>query len=186
MESRTNRTVIGVFSTWEKAEAAIDDLLDQGFLNSEIGAVTSDSDGSASRRTLDRRPKSRTDLEDEGEDAATGAITGTAAGVGIGGLIGLGVLSGVIPVIGPALFAGTLGVLASNAAGGAAVAGVIGALMSWGVSEAEAKHYESEIAAGRVVVTVAAGTRSTIARDVMKAHGASVREAGVPASSTAY
>ena len=186
MESRTNRTVVGVFSTWEKAESAIDDLLDQGFLNSEIGAVTRDADGSTAKRTLERRSPTNVDLDDDGneDDAATGAITGAAAGVGIGGLIGLGVLSGVIPVIGPALFAGTLGVLASNAAGGAAVAGVIGALMSWGVSEEEAKHYEGEIAAGRVVVTVAAGARSSVARDVLKAHGASIRESGV--ASNAY
>lgn len=184
MESRTNRTVIGVFSNWEKAEAAIDDLLDQGFLDSEIGAVTRDADGSASQRTLGRRNRTPVDVDDdgEGEDAATGAITGAAAGVGIGGLIGLGVLSGIIPVIGPALFAGTLGVLASNAAGGAAVAGVIGALMSWGVSEEDARHYEGEIAAGRVVVTVAAGARCEVARGILKAHGASIRDSVVPSS----
>ena len=41
-------------------------------------------------------------------------------------VIGLGVVSGVVPVIGPAIAAGTLGVILSNAAAGAAVAALAG------------------------------------------------------------
>ena len=173
MDPRTCTTTIGVFSSWDKAEAAIDELLDEGFLDSEIGVVTRDGEGLSTFRS-----RNNADLEkdDAGDDATAGALTGAAAGVGIGGLIGLGVLSGTIPVIGPALFAGTLGVLASNAAGGAAVAGVIGALTAWGFSEDEATHYQSEIAAGRVVVTVSAGRRCDEARGILQSHGASTRD----------
>ncbi len=183
MDPRTNRTVIGVFTNWDKAEAAIDELLDEGFLESEIGAVTRDGDGVSSRRA-GRDRTGIDDVDNDADEAATGALTGAAAGAGIGGLIGLGVLSGTIPIIGPALFAGTLGVLASNAAGGAAVAGILGALTAWGMSEDDARHYEGEIAAGRVIVTVAAGDRSERARAILGAHGATTRDAAV--SSTAY
>jgi hypothetical protein len=171
MDPRTCNTTIGVFSNWDKAEAAIDELLDEGFLDSEIGVVTREGEGLASFRS-----RADVDASDTADDTTAGALTGAAAGAGIGGLIGLGVLSGTIPVIGPALFAGTFGVLASNAAGGAAVAGVLGALTAWGFSEEEATHYQNEVAAGRVVVTVSAGRRCDEARGILQSHGASTRE----------
>jgi hypothetical protein len=170
MNPSTCTTAIGVFSNWDKAEAAIEDLRSRGFLESEIGVVTRDGEGISKLKSRDL------DLDDDGDDAAAGGLTGAVAGAGIGGLIGLGVLSGMVPVIGPALFAGTLGVLASNAAGGAAVAGVIGALTAWGFSEEEATHYQNEVVAGRVVVTVNAGVRCNEARAILQSHGASTRE----------
>ncbi len=173
MNSRSSTIAVGVFSDREKAEAAIDELLDEGFPDSQIGVVTRQTETSA------RRLDDDDDSDDEGDSAATGAITGAAAGAGIGGLIGLGVLSGVIPIVGPALFAGTLGVLASNAAGGAAVAGLVGALTGWGISEDDARHYEKEIVAGRVVVTVTAGSRTEDARAILSAHGATTKETEV-------
>lgn len=85
-------------------------------------------------------------------------------------------LAGIIPVIGPALFGGTLaGILASNAAGGAAAAGIVGALVGWGVPEEHATHYQSEVAAGRTIVTVTSSQRCDEARAILKAHGASSR-----------
>jgi hypothetical protein len=171
MTPKTCTTAIGVFSNWDKAEAAIDELQSRGFLSSEIGVVTRDGEGVAKLKA-----SNAADLDDEADDAAAGGMAGAVAGAGIGGLIGLGVLSGMVPVIGPALFAGTLGVLASNAAGGAAVAGIIGALTAWGFSEEDATHYQNEIAAGRVVVTVNAGRRCNEARAILQSHGATTRE----------
>lgn len=171
MDPNTCTTAIGVFSSWEKAEAAIEDLRSRGFRENEIGVVSRDMEGISTPRTRDDF-----DVEDEADDVVAGSLTGAAAGAGIGGLIGLGVLSGMIPVVGPAIFAGTLGVLASNAAGGAAVAGVIGALTAWGFSEEDATHYQNEIAAGRVVVTVGAGRRCGEARSILQSHGATIRE----------
>lgn len=164
-------TAVGVFSSWDKAEAAIEELRSRGFRENEIGVVSRDMEGSSTPRRRDD-----IDVDDDADDVVAGSLTGAAAGAGIGGLIGLGVLSGMIPVVGPAIFAGTLGVLASNAAGGAAVAGVIGALTGWGFSEEEATHYQSEVAAGRVVVTVGAGRRCGEARAILQSHGATMRE----------
>ena len=96
---------------------------------------------------------------------------GAAAGAGIGGLVGLGVLAGVIPVIGPAIAAGTLATILTNAAGGAAIAGLSGALIGWGIPEEHAKYYDGQLEAGRVVVTVHAEDRGKSARTILENHG---------------
>ncbi|MDB5335775.1 MAG: hypothetical protein JWN70_1394, partial [Planctomycetaceae bacterium] len=155
MSSLTCTTVVGVFPSRQDADAAVSALYDAGFTSNEIGVVSKTAAG-----TKTTTKKAEAEAENAGEGAAVGAV----AGAGIGALIGAGVLAGVIPVIGPALFAGTLGVLASNAAGGAAVVGVVGALTGWGISGEDAKYYESEVASGRSVVTVTASDRCDEAR----------------------
>lgn len=169
MSTITCTTAVGVFGTRADADAAISALYDAGFTASEIGVVSRDSRGTPAVVTTE------TEAEKEAEDAGEGAVVGAVAGAGIGGLIGAGVLAGVIPVIGPALFAGTLGILASNAAGGAAVAGVIGALMGWGIPKEDAEYYQGEIVAGRTVVTVSGTDRCDEARDIMRRYGATSR-----------
>ena len=76
-------------------------------------------------------------------------------------LAGLGVLSGVIPVIGPAIAGGTLGIILSNAAVGAGVGGLVGALVGAGVPEDEAQYYQDEFESGRTIVTVQAEAAPT-------------------------
>ena len=85
--------------------------------------------------------------------------------------MGLGVLAGVIPVIGPAIAAGTLATILTNAAGGAAIAGLSGALIGWGIPEEHAKYYDGQLQAGRVVVTVHAEDRYDNARTILENHG---------------
>jgi hypothetical protein len=68
-------------------------------------------------------------------------------GLDLGALAGLGVLAGVIPVVGPAIAAGTSGVVLSNAAAEAGIAGLVGALVGAGIPEHEAKQYQEEIEA---------------------------------------
>ncbi len=93
-------------------------------------------------------------------------------GLGLGALAGLGVISGVIPVIGPAIAAGTLGVILSNAAAGAGIVGLVGALIGAGVPEHEAKYYHQEFEAGRTVVTVMSDGRGNEATAILLRHGA--------------
>jgi len=81
-------------------------------------------------------------------------------------------LSGVIPVVGPAIAAGTLGVVLSNAAAGAGIVGLVGALIGAGVPEEEAKYYHSEFEAGRTIVTVKADGRYDDAMAILRRHGA--------------
>ena len=161
MSVSTCSIVVGVFDERSKADRAIDDLVKAGFRNNQIGVVTRD-------------PQGRTVVTTEGEaesHAASGAVTGVVAGAAIGGVVGLGVLSGIIPVIGPAIAAGTLATILTNAAGGAVIAGLSGALIGWGVPEEHAKYYDGQLQAGRVVVTVHTDDRCDRARTILESHG---------------
>jgi uncharacterized membrane protein len=162
MAATTSTTVVGVFNNRTDAERAIEALGKAGFRNDQIGVVTRDEQG----KTVVQKKG-----ETEAKNVGTGATAGAIAGAGIGGLIGLGVLSGVIPVIGPAIAAGTLGTILSNAAGGAAIAGLSGALIGWGVPEEHAKYYEGELHAGRVIVTVQTADRGDSARVILDKFG---------------
>jgi hypothetical protein len=79
-------------------------------------------------------------------------------------------------VIGPILAMGPLAAALVSAAGGAAVAGITGALIGWGIPEEDAKYYEGEVQAGRYVVTVECG-QGDDARDVLRRHGGYDRSA---------
>lgn len=160
MAAKKRSTVVGVFEDRLQADQAIAALKAAGFRDDQIGvAMRHDRQGgeaeSASEETY----------------AEEGAAAGIVTGLGLGALAGLGVLAGMIPVVGPAIAGGTLGVLFSNAAAGAAVAGLAGALIGWGIPEEEAEFYRSEFEAGRTIVTVQAGNRCAEASDIMRQHG---------------
>src|SRR4051794_17608642 len=146
MSSSKSKVVVAAFENRADAEQAVADLHRAGFRDSQIGIVS---------REKARRGGKKNDETYAEEGAATGAI----AGAGVGALVGLGILSGVIPAIGPAIAGGTLGVILANAAGGAAIAGIAGALIGFGIPEDEAKYYERELKAGRTIVTVKGTTR---------------------------
>jgi uncharacterized protein (TIGR02271 family) len=90
----------------------------------------------------------------------------------LGALAGLGVLAGVIPVVGPAIAGGTLGIVLSNAAAGAGLAGLVGALVGYGIPEEEAEYYRGEFEAGRTIVTVTADGRADEATAILRRFGA--------------
>src|SRR6188472_3186653 len=136
-------TVVGVFADRNDADRAVAALHKAGFGDNQIGIALRHAEGSTGATGS---------AADTGTRAEEGAATGALAGLGLGALAGLGVLSGVIPVIGPAIAAGTLGVILSNAAAGAAVAGLVGALVGYGIPEDEAQYYQSEFEAGRTIV----------------------------------
>ena len=70
------------------------------------------------------------------------------------------------------MFLGTLGVILSNAAAGACIAGLVGALVGAGIPEDEAKYYHGEFEAGRTIVTVSAGSRYDEAAAILRRFGA--------------
>lgn len=161
MAAAKQRTlVVGVFQDRLEADQAVDDLLKAGFRKDQIGVAMRHAEGTEA--TVDA----------DGSHAESGAITGALAGLGLGALAGLGVMAGVIPVIGPAIAAGTLGVVLSNAAAGAGIAGLVGALVGAGLPEHEAKYYHEEFEAGRTIVTVTAGGRVDEATAILRRHGA--------------
>lgn len=160
MAIATRTTVAGLFRSREEADRAVRDLRAAGFGDSEIGIVARTETGKVERTTAGGETMAE-------EGAAAGAI----AGAGVGAAIGFGVLANVIPVIGPAIVGGTLGVILSNAVAGAAVAGLVGALIGFGIPEEDARYYEGEVKAGRYLVTVHADDRAPEAWDILNRHG---------------
>lgn len=137
------KTVIAVFATRAAAEQAYADLKAAGYKDDEIGLVGKDPKGNVVRKGTA-----------ENSNVGEGAGIGAAAGAVGGAAVGAGIIAGVIPVIGPVLAIGTLGTILLNAAGGAAIAGVAGALIGWGVPEEDAKYYEERVKEGHYVLTV--------------------------------
>jgi len=156
-------TVVGVFEDRHHADQAVSELMKAGFRRDQIGVVMRHAEGETGATAT-------TDAGDS--HAASGAVTGALTGLGLGALAGLGVLAGVIPVVGPAIAGGTLGIILSNAAAGAGIAGLTGALIGAGVPEHEAKYYHEEFEAGRTIVTVTADGRADEAMVILRRHGA--------------
>ncbi len=161
MQNRKPSTVVGVFEDRNHADEAVSELLKVGFRTDQIGVAM-------------RRDRIVPDAVTEKPDshASSGAVTGAVTGLGLGALTGLGVLSGVIPVIGPAIAAGTLGIILSNAAAGAGIAGLVGALIGAGLPHEEAHYYQNEFEAGRTIVTVHTDGRQGEAVSILRSHGA--------------
>jgi hypothetical protein len=150
-------TAIAIFDDRIQAQRAIAQLNRAGFTEKEIGVTARDM-GEADGGAADGGKKTH---------AKEGAIAGVAAGAGVGALWGLGILAGVLPGIGTAIAGGTLAAILSSAAAGAATAGVAGSLIGLGIPEEEAKYYDQEFQAGRIVVTVDAGSRLQEAQSIL-------------------
>ena len=154
-------TIVGIFNDRVQADKAVDDLYRAGFHDDQIGFA------------MRHDEELIYDTTNEGNThAGASAVTGALAGLGLGALAGLGVLAGVIPVIGPAIAAGTLGSSFRTRPPGLASSVLRGALVGAGVPEHEAKYYQDEFEAGRVIVTVAAGNRVGEAAVILLRSGA--------------
>jgi uncharacterized protein (TIGR02271 family) len=162
MAAKQRSTVVAVFEDRRHADQAIAELKRAGFRDDQVGVAMRQIEGSTGANAT---------AETGDTYAEEGTAAGVLTGLGLGALAGLGVLSGVIPVIGPAIAGGTLGVILSNAAAGAAVAGLAGALIGYGIPEEEAKYYHSEFEAGRTIVTVQANGRYDEAYTILRRHG---------------
>jgi len=169
-------TVVGVFADRSRAQEAVRALKQAGFRDDQIGVVGRNDKNEA------------TVANASGTHAAEGAGIGAATGAGVGALWALGIAAGMLPAIGPVIAGGLLASVLASAAGGAAIAGVVGALIGLGVPEDEAHYYEGEFKSGRTLVTVKSEGRSTEAWSILAAHGAYRRDtpqASVAASGTA-
>jgi hypothetical protein len=146
-QETTSRTVVALFHQRASAEAAVRELRDTGFSSDAIGVAMQDADA--------------------GNEAAKGAVGG---GV-LGGVLGaLGSL--LVPGVGPLMVGGVLGSALAGAGIGAATGGILGALTSIGVSEEDARHFDSGLRAGGTLVTVDAGIQTPEALAVLERHQA--------------
>lgn len=113
------------------------------------------------------------ETDDEADTKASGAAKGMGVGAGVGALAGAAALA--IPGVGPFIALGavaeTLGLIgssvAASAAVGAAAGGISGALMDYGVSEEDAKYYDSRIREGDVWVGVDT-SKTRVERDTIE------------------
>lgn len=159
MTTATRSTVVGVFPDRRLAARAFTDLRHAGFQDRQLGVVARDTEV---KESITGESDSTT---------GTAAAVGAAAGGGVGGLWGLAVAAGLLPAIGPVVAGGTLAAVLASTAAGLAAGGVFGALVGLGLSEEEARHYEQEVQAGRILITVDAGDRAEEAATILAEAG---------------
>lgn len=144
------KTIVGLFGDTESAERMIKSLQSMGLDNNYISYATRD------------KSDSKEIAKNVGKDVGAGAATGATTGGIIGAVAGLAVANGILPGLGTLFVAGPLaaalgltGAAATTAAGamtGAAAGGLIGALGGMGMSDEEARSYESRIKEGDTLV----------------------------------
>ena len=142
----TEQSVVGVFTTFAEAEAAIRRLDQADFPINQVSIIGQDL-------------KCEKDIQGyvtAGDVAKTGAVTGAW----VGGLFGLliGAAFVWVPGFGPLIVAGPFAAAmlggVEGAATGAAGAGLLGALIGWGVSHKHILKYEDHLRGGRYLVVV--------------------------------
>ncbi|HEY1067464.1 MAG TPA: general stress protein [Pirellulales bacterium] len=154
-------TVVGVFEHQSHAQDAVRELKARGFRDDQIGVVA--RDGNSTTNTIKNANES---------ESADMAAVGATAGAGVGALWALGIAANLLPAIGPVIAGGILANVLASAVGGAAVAGLAGALVGLGVPKDEADYYHSEFQAGRTLVTVRAEGRNAEAYSILQHNGA--------------
>lgn len=128
-------TLVGVFSSYNAAEKAVNDLRRNGFGQEEISIISKD----------DKRKQGSGEYND---DITDGALTGGTIG-GLGGLLlGAGALA--IPGLGPIIAAGPIAAALSGAVAG----GIAGGLIDWGIPAEASQRYESQIAQGGILAII--------------------------------
>jgi hypothetical protein len=138
------KAVMCIVETPEQAEQLVNKLQQNGFANSDISVLFPDK-----QNTRDFALEHNTKAP---EGAAAGAGVGGVLGGSLGLLVGLGAL--VIPGLGPLIAAGPIVAALTGIGAGAAVGGLTGALVGLGIPEIEAKRYEGQLRAGRILIAV--------------------------------
>ena len=163
MAEKKRSNVVGVFDTRAQAEQALAELRAVGFADNHLTMVMHHNDQGVEVTDLDAAKAAQVTGESKAEE---GAAIGAAVGAIAGGLISL-LPGGAILFWGPALAAALFGLVA-----GAASGGIAGALIGSDFPEPEARFYEAELKAGRVLVGVKVDGRHDEAVDILRRCGA--------------
>jgi len=170
MATKERSTVVGVFENRTQAEQAVAELKRVGFADDDI-AVVMKHEGQATTVNVSDPDKARAARVSGETQAEEGATAGAVTGGVVGGLLAVAAPL-LIPGIGPVLSLGTLAGAIFGAVAGAAGGGVIGALVGLDFPEEEARFYESELKAGRILVGVKVDGRYQDAVNVLRRCGA--------------
>lgn len=128
--------VIATFQRPQDAEHVVHTLEQKGFNEKEVSMVTK------------HHQSMNSDNDSSGHNISSGTEWGAGIGAGAGLLASAGLLA--VPGIGPLLAAGPLAAVL----GGAAVGGLTGAFVDWGVPKAEGQHLQKQVEEGHAVVLV--------------------------------
>jgi hypothetical protein len=159
LDTTSAATLVAVFDDRLEAEKAVRDLEIAGFPEDRIGYAIRGKEAVAGGMITDASGTK------DGKGAVAGAITGGLTG----GALAATVTAILLPGFGPVVAAGALAMFIGYAGAGAAVGGILGALVGLGVSEGEAKYYESHFKEGKAIVAVKGAT--PVAADILARHG---------------
>jgi hypothetical protein len=141
-------TVTGVFRDQDSAERAYRSATEAGYSANEIDVVMSEE-------TRERYYGKHATLETEvGNKAAEGAAVGGALGATAGAIAAAVAAAGTVLVL-PGLGLVVAGPIAAGIAGagaGGVTAGLVGALIGWGIPEDTLKKYESDVKDGGILI----------------------------------
>jgi len=162
--------VTGVFSSRDKADAAISELRSAGIPDQRIGILAPGSDKVETGVPI-------TDTEDPGMGRAMGAAVGGAMGAAGGATLGLAVASLAIPGIGPVVAFGMVGAALLGlvgAAAGSAVGDTVEEELGEGIPHEDVYLYEDALRYGDSIVIAYAdhGDQADRAREVLNSAGA--------------
>lgn len=148
---------VGVFKNRLQAFKAIEDLRKAGFNDDLIGFIRKEGNTGPLQATVE-------------ETHMASVTTGAVGGGVLGGILGAAVAL-LIPGIGPMIAGGILGAALGGAALGVATGSLLGIFTGIGLSDEEARYYQSELAAGNTIVTIKAGQRYTEAQNILQRNG---------------
>jgi hypothetical protein len=149
-------TITHVYDDYSGAENTVHELEKAGFTSDQISVVG-------------QNPETPAGPGEQGDSRATGAALGGVAGAGAGLLASLGLIA--IPGIGPLVAAGMLAATLAGAATGVIAGGLLGALVRYGISEADAPVYAESLRRGGTLVSVRSDeSRADEAELIMQRH----------------
>lgn len=141
-------TVTGVFRDQDSAERAYRAATEAGYSANEINVIMSEE-------TRERYYGKHATLETEvGSKAAEGAAVGGALGATAGAIAAAIAAAGTVLAI-PGLgliIAGPLAAGIAGAGAGGVTAGLVGALIGWGIPEDTLKKYEADVKDGGILI----------------------------------
>ncbi len=161
------QVVVGVVASYKEALHAVDELRGAGFDDDDISVVARHDDQGQPDPGEEHGTPADTPEAESPKNVERGVTTGSVIG-GVGGfLAGVGAL--MIPGIGPILAVGPLLGALGGAALGAATGGLVGVLVDLGVPEEHARHYETRLTEGNVIVTIRTSeTRAEAASAILR------------------
>jgi hypothetical protein len=146
--------VVGVFSSEEALQGAIDELLTSGFDRAELSLLASEA---AVKEKLGHRYQKVRELEDDANVPAAAYVSpesiGDAEGATIGALVyvGAGVLMGPVAAAG-----GSIAAIAAAALAGGTVGGGIGAFLAGLIGKQHADYVQEQLDHGGLILWVRA------------------------------